>query len=152
MSKKDVNKEAYEQAKKELLEEKVKEVKGYIKETLIAIEEKKKEKAKVEEEMRVLKLDLEDLKKGNFEKIIERKKKSKVARGVGIEMEDTFLGGFDGISVRVTGDNFASNLTGEDFANGSNPAIWETMTAGTYEVGNRSFYVQSSSNVNMSIN
>ena len=50
--------------------------------TLEKIEEKKKEKAKVEEELRVLKLDLEDLKAGKMDKIMERQKKSVCARGV----------------------------------------------------------------------
>lgn len=87
----DINKEAFKQAEKELLENKVKEVKGYILETLNKIESKKKQKALVEEELRVLKLDLEDLRHGNFDKIEERREKSKVARAVGFVVPSAFL-------------------------------------------------------------
>lgn len=78
----DINKEAFKEAEKELLEKKVKEVKGYILETLERIEDKKKDKAKIEEELRILKLDLEDLREGKFERIKERIDKSKVAKEV----------------------------------------------------------------------
>jgi predicted nuclease with TOPRIM domain len=90
MSEKDINKEAYKQAEKELLENKVKEVKGFILETLEKIESKKKEKSKIDEELRVLKLDLEDLKQGKFEKIEERKEKSLVARNVSVNIPHNY--------------------------------------------------------------
>ena len=38
MSEKDINKKAYEQAEKEMLESKIEEIKGFIKETLEKIE------------------------------------------------------------------------------------------------------------------
>ena len=72
MSNNEINKEAYKQAEKELLKEKVDRVKEYILETLRKMESKKKEKAKVEEELRVLKLNLDDLRNGRFDKLEER--------------------------------------------------------------------------------
>ena len=78
----DVNKQAFEQAEKELLDKRVSEVKGYILETLEKIETKKKEKEKIDEELRVLKLDLDDLRSGKFEKIEERMSKSPISKEV----------------------------------------------------------------------
>jgi hypothetical protein len=80
----ELNKTAYEQAEKELLDKKITEVKGYILETLEKIEKKKKEKELIDEELRILKLDLEDLRNGKFDKIEERIRKSKVANQVSI--------------------------------------------------------------------
>lgn len=116
MSEKDINKEAYKQAEKELLENKVKEVKGYILETLEKIEAKKKEKAKVEEELRVLKLDVEDLRNGNFDKIEERIAKSSVARGVSVTPTSQIGQNF--------GQSYVATYTGY------NP--WLSGTTGTY--------------------
>jgi hypothetical protein len=82
MSEKELNKKAFEQAEKELFDKRVKIAKDYILQTLEKIEEKKKEKAKVEEELRVLKLDLEDIRKGNFKSIEERVEKSSVAQDI----------------------------------------------------------------------
>lgn len=106
----DINKEAFKQAEKELLENKVKEVKDFILQTLNKIESKKKEKALVEEELRVLKLDLDDLRHGNFDKIEERREKSKVSRAVSIAMPTSFVG----YTVTTAGN-------------------WQTLTAGTYQ-------------------
>jgi hypothetical protein len=82
MSEKELNKKAFEQAEKELFDKQVKKAKDYILQTLEKIEQKKKEKSKVEEELRVLKLDLEDMRKGNFKSIEERVEKSIVAQEV----------------------------------------------------------------------
>jgi len=72
--------EAFKEAQKEVNEKELKQLKGYFKQVLTAIEVKKKQKERVEEELRILKLDLEDLKAGKFDKIKERQKKSEVAR------------------------------------------------------------------------
>ena len=111
-----INEEAYKQAEKELLEKKdaeekrkVEEVKGYILQTLERIEQKKKAKSRTEEELRVLKLDLDDLRNGKFKKIEERNKKSEVARGVSACVMN--------YPVVVTTDN------------------WITLTGGTYRTG-----------------
>jgi predicted nuclease with TOPRIM domain len=113
----EINKEAYKQAEKELLERRVNEVKGFILETLEKIERKKKEKARIEEELRVLKLDIEDMKNGKFDKIEERIEKSSVARGVSI----------------VVVPGWSSTLT--------HPNTWSGLVSGTYTVNGRSFYI-----------
>ena len=53
MSEKDMNKTAFEQAEKELMDKKVQEVKGYILETLEKIEEKKKKKRFMQQALRM---------------------------------------------------------------------------------------------------
>jgi hypothetical protein len=84
MSENQSNKQAFQEAEKELLDEKKEEVKGLIMATLRRIESKKQEKERVDEELRILKLDLEDLRNGNFDKIKERQDKSKVANSVSV--------------------------------------------------------------------
>lgn len=131
------NKKAYEQAQKELLEEKVEEVKDYIKTTLKEIESKKKEKSVVEEELRILKMDLEDLRKGKFDKLLERKRKSKRARGVGVNPGGDFMSDFGAITSVCN----AVTLPSSDLSNGTNPDMWTTMTAGTYETETKTYYL-----------
>ena len=116
MSNKDINKQAYEQAEKELLEQQVKKVKGYILETLRTIEQVKEDKTKAEERLRVLKLDLEDLKKGKFDKIEERQEKSKVARGISVVP-------------RTTGHVTLSSSS------------WGGLVEGTYNTGSGTYYI-----------
>lgn len=114
----EINKEAYKQAEKELLEKRVNEVKGFILETLEKIEHKKSEKAKIEEELRVLKLDIEDMKNGKFDKIEERIEKSRIARNVSIFIPHL-------------------NWPIENVTN-----TWPSLITGTYTVTNgRSFYI-----------
>jgi predicted nuclease with TOPRIM domain len=116
----EINKEAYKQAEKELLEKRVNEVKGFILETLEKIERKKKEKSKIEEELRVLKLDIEDMKNGKFDKIEERIEKSSVARGVSI--------------VVVPGWSNTTSIW-------DNTSTWPSLVSGTYTVNGRSYYI-----------
>lgn len=123
----EINKEAYKQAEKELLEKRVNEVKGFILETLEKIERKKKEKAKIEEELRVLKLDIEDMKNGKFDKIEERIEKSSVARGVSIVIPHIQWGD---VAVTSVWDN--TNITNS----------WPSLVSGTYTTATgRSFYI-----------
>lgn len=119
----DINKKAFKQAEKELLEKRVQEVKDLILKTLEKIEQKKKEKARLEEELRVLKLDIEDLRNGKFEKIVERQQKSKVAERVSIHVPDSF-----------TATNLdCVSLTGDCTVVDTNTAnSWMSFTAGTY--------------------
>jgi predicted nuclease with TOPRIM domain len=115
----EIHKEAFKQAEKELLESRIKEIKGYILETLEKIESKKKEKERIEEELRVLKLDLEDLRNGKFDKIEERIKKSELARNT--------------TAIRVMSFYSSSPIF-------TNPN-WIELTSGTYTLGNgTSFY------------
>lgn len=137
MSEKEINKQAYEQAQKEMLENRVKEIKGYILETLEKIEEKKKVKERVEEELRILKLDLEDLRNGKFDKIEERLIKSKKARDVSVIQEVHFYSAspnFTTISPYTysssSSGSCSSSMTLNNLANCSTD--WLNLTAGTY--------------------
>lgn len=71
--------QAYKDVEQELQSKQLEELKGYFRATLSKIEEKKKEKERIEEELRVLKLDLEDMKNGKFDSIQERQRKSPLA-------------------------------------------------------------------------
>lgn len=81
-------KEAYQSAKKELDQETkrklIDEMKGYIKTTLQAIEDKKSEIADKQQELKALKADLDDLENGRLDKIKERQDKDPVARRVSV--------------------------------------------------------------------
>ena len=153
MSEVDINKMAFQQAEKELLERKVKEVKGYILETLEKIELKKKEKARSEEELRILKLDLDDLRQGKFDKIEERKFKSKVARNVSVDIShfgnklgNFYLGGggsgsgsgsgggssLGTFSSGVSNASLIGSCLSGSFTATNTPGEWQTFTSGTY--------------------
>jgi len=84
-------KEAFKEAHEEYNLKLQKEAKRMTLLTLEAIECKKSEKAKLEEELRVLKLDLDDLKFGQIDKIKERQKKSDMANNVSVVKFDWSL-------------------------------------------------------------
>lgn len=137
---KDVNKEAFKQAEKELLVEKVKEVKSLILETLRKTEDKKKEKVRLDEELRILKSDLEDLRNGRFEKIQERREKSKVAKNISVDIEKVFPTHPE----TVCSNNFL-DCRGVDSSNITSPlqsTPWLELTAGCYVLeNNKNFYL-----------
>ncbi|PJB52884.1 MAG: hypothetical protein CO099_10180 [Bdellovibrio sp. CG_4_9_14_3_um_filter_39_7] len=84
-------KDALLQVEQEQKDKQLEELKGYFRKTLEAIENKKAEKERIEEELRVLKLDLEDLKEGKFKKIEERQNEAPTAKRVSvIHFERTF--------------------------------------------------------------
>ena len=82
MSEKDLNKQAFAEVEKQLQDQKIVKVKEYILQTLNSIDIKKNEKARIEESLRILNLDLEDLRNGKFEKIEERNKSSQLAQSI----------------------------------------------------------------------
>lgn len=123
-----INKKAYEQAEKELLESKVEKVKGYILHTLKKIEEKKMQKERIEEELRILRLDLDDLRNGRFEKIEERIEKSKIARQVSVPNLETLA------------MNLISDCTRLNSSFTSGMPNWTTLTSGTYNTGTKIIY------------
>lgn len=131
MSEKNINQEAFKQAEKELLEKKVEEVKDLILTTLELIESKKKEKVKVEEELRVLKLDIEDLRKGNFDKIKERQSKSPIAKSVSVSIPSEFT------TFSLGTINSCTNVNSSVFASdGTCSTGMVTATSGTYPLSN----------------
>lgn len=82
MSDKELAKKAFDEIEKEKENQKLAELKAFIQATLDKIEEKKKQKAEVEEDLRILNLNLEDARKGDTDKIIERITKSQKAQGL----------------------------------------------------------------------
>lgn len=88
MSTKTPNEKAYEQAQKELDEERVSEVKDLMKTILQKMQDYKDKREEAEEAMRLLKLDLDDLRAGKIDKIKERHQSSKKAREYSIDIND----------------------------------------------------------------
>jgi len=83
MEKKEV-KEAYRSAEKELKDNQIKEVKEVIKRTLEKVDDLKKKKREIEEEIKILRLDLENFREGRLDLVEERQKKSKKAEETSI--------------------------------------------------------------------
>jgi len=79
MSKTTTHEEAYKQAMEEIHEEEIKEIKEIAKIILQKQQDYTEQKHDAEDALRLLKLDLEDLRKGKIEKIRERHVKSKKA-------------------------------------------------------------------------
>lgn len=73
-------KKAYTQAEKEVLEKKIAHLKDVVKCTLEAIEKAKEERAMLDEKIKYLKMDLDDLKEGHLERIEERQSKDDKAK------------------------------------------------------------------------
>lgn len=75
-------KKAVKQAKKELEKEAIEQIKGYIKDTLEAIEVVKSKMRSNQDELKVLKADLADLEMGRFKNIKKRQEKDNLAKEV----------------------------------------------------------------------
>jgi hypothetical protein len=127
MSEEKINQEAFKKAEAELFDHKVDVVKELMLETLEKIEKKKKEKELFDEELRILKLDIEDLRKGDFKKIDERVQKSKVARGISITLpRELFVPG-----------NYTYY---PGMGNMGYTTTWNDATRGTYTTTNKVYY------------
>ena len=90
MKEKDI-KRAYDLAQKEIEakknkehEKQVAEVKEIVKRTLEEIETLKEKKENIDEELKILKLDIDDLKAGKLERIKERQDKDPKSKGISI--------------------------------------------------------------------
>ena len=90
MKEKDI-KQAFEDAQKDLRKEKqeerekqIAEVKEIVKRTLLEVEKLKSEKSGIEERLKILKLDIDDLKAGKLERIKERQDKDPLAKEVSV--------------------------------------------------------------------
>jgi hypothetical protein len=73
-------KEGYQLAEKELKDKQVQEVKKIVLKTLEKLNEKQKEKTTLEEEIRLLRMDIDDLKEGRLDRIQERQEKDAKAK------------------------------------------------------------------------
>lgn len=85
MSNEQIIKEVNKELDQEKLEELKKQVRAYKLEQLELQEKYKAEKEKVEEKLRIVKLNLENLDKGDFSAIEDRMKKSEIAKTTDIE-------------------------------------------------------------------
>jgi len=77
-------KKGYEVAKQELQEEEINRVKEVIKATLRKMEDLKQQKRKLEKQIKILRLDIEDFKSGRLDRIEERQKVDKEAKEVSV--------------------------------------------------------------------
>lgn len=164
-----IAKEATEKAKEKFRKQRVLEVQDAILEILIKQSELKKEKALIAEKERILKLDYEDARLGNFEKIKERHEKSKLARECSVEIPDDLLK-FTKV-IRTSGttmpqdawwgvDNYTpayyypSNTISQTMSVGSpatinnvsytltaTPGGWLDISSGTYDVNGKNMYL-----------
>ncbi len=81
---KEVAKKAFEAAEKELEDKQIEKLKNVVKDTLRKIQDLDKEICKLEEERKILKLDIDDLKAGRLDKIEERQKVDSKAKQVSV--------------------------------------------------------------------
>ena len=73
-------KEGFQLAEKELRDNQIQEVKKIVLKTLEKLSEKQKAKISLEEEIRLLRMDIDDLKEGRLDRIQERQEKDEKAK------------------------------------------------------------------------
>jgi len=76
----EIVKEGFEQAQKEAREEQVREVKEIVSKTLTKLDEVKDKIKELRKEEKILKMDIEDLKQGKIDRIVERQEKDPKAK------------------------------------------------------------------------
>jgi hypothetical protein len=81
---KDIVKEGFQAAEKDLKEKQVAEVKRIVTKTLEKLEQVQKDARKLKEEERVLKMDIDDLKEGRLDRISERQEKDPEAKKISV--------------------------------------------------------------------
>jgi len=121
------NEKAFREAEEELENEKIQELKTLMKLILQKIQEEKEKKSAAEEAMRILKLDMEDLRKGKIEKIRERHGKSQKVREIS-PISDEQLGNTFSNGIGVTWAYVDRRTTS------SQENFFTDATAGTYIV------------------
>ena len=77
---KDIVKQAFSEAENELKDKQVEEVKRIVKKTLEKLDKLKKDKSELDEKIKVLKMDIDDLKEGKLDRIVERQDKDPEAK------------------------------------------------------------------------
>jgi len=77
---KDIVKEGFALAEDEGRKKQVEEVKKIVLKTLEKIDEKSKYRKELDEEIRLLKMDIDDLKEGKLDRIVERQEKDEKAK------------------------------------------------------------------------
>ena len=91
------NNKAFIEAEKELQKDRINEIKNVMKSLLQKIQDEKEIKAKAEENLRLLKLDMDDLRAGKIEKIKERHDTSRRAKDIS-PIRDADINRFIGFS------------------------------------------------------
>jgi len=162
-------KEATEKAKEEFKKKRVLEIQDAILEILEKQEELKKEKAIIAEKERILKLDYEDIRQGNFEKVKERHEKSKLAKECSVEIPEDLIkftkiirnsgttipqNAWWGVDNYTPAYYYPRNSTGQLGNVGSSATVnnqsytltatsggWLELSSGTYDVNGKSFYL-----------
>jgi len=81
---KEASKKAFREAEKELEEKQVEELKRVIKSTLLKIKDLDIKIDELQEEKKILKLDIEDFKEGRLDRIEERQKKDEKAQRISV--------------------------------------------------------------------
>jgi len=143
--KKELARKGYELAQKEFRKKQIEKVKEIVMKTLEKLEDLKKQKKEIEEKIRILKMDIEDLKQGRFDRILERQEKDKKAKEISvvkIEKKDNNDYSFD-VSYSYypsTGWTLTSNVS--DTSITVDPYIAKTYTVGTYKVGDKIIHLR----------
>ena len=81
---KELVKQAFKDAEKSLKDKEVEEVKKIVLKTLEKINDLKKTKAEAEEKIKILKMDLDDLKEGRLDRMAERQEKDGRAKQISV--------------------------------------------------------------------
>ena len=84
MSEKDIAKKAFAELEEEKTNKQVAEVKKIVTRTLEKLDGVKKEIKKLQDEEKVLKMDIDDLKEGRLDRISERQEKDPEAKKVSV--------------------------------------------------------------------
>ena len=171
MSNKEIAKEAFAQAEKEAREKQVGVVKQIVEKTLEKIDNISKEIKERQEQKKILELDIDDLKAGKIDQIVERQEKSEKAKQTSVvviikekvvERQVPYSPWYWPYTVvwqdqvpLSTGDTFnvcgtanggnISTLTcgGSGFsANSINCSVAKDATVGTYSIGNHTVYLR----------
>ncbi len=81
---KDLVKKAFKSAEEELEKKQIDEVKLIVKKTLEKIEKLKKERRELDNKIKILKMDIDDLKEGRLDRIAERQDKDESAKKISV--------------------------------------------------------------------
>ena len=141
--KKELAKKGYELAQKEFKKKQIEKVKEIVMKTLEKLEDLKKQKKEIEEKIRILKMDIEDLKQGRFDRILERQEKDKKAKEISvvkIEKRDNDYS-FD-VSYYYPSTTWAITSNVSDTSITLDPYIAKTYTVGTYKVGDKIIHLR----------
>lgn len=129
MSDNQLNKDAFKEAQQTFSDKRKEFVKGYILKTLENKEIWKAKKAEADEALRIIGMDLDDLKEGKFDNIQERQRKSSFAQRVSIPIQPV---------ISIFSDSSSASTPMYPQANWTLAATW---FSGTYPTATRVYYL-----------